>query len=136
MAKAKFDIKTEATRPIYAYVGVTDRAVEAVRESVSDVQNRVSDIDFEPKALRTQADRFSHEQTVLGGQQSHELKMTREHGKQHRLNVDQAHHLPGGSTVQWGPGSGMVSTPVPRTWPMLDARPSTAEPWPSRAMAR
>lgn len=59
MAKAKFDIKTEATRPIYAYVGVTDRAVEVVRdfsrESVSDVQKRVSEIDFEPKALRDQA---------------------------------------------------------------------------------
>jgi len=51
MAKAKFDIKTEATRPIYAYVGVTDLAVERVRDSVS----RVTDIDFEPKALRQQA---------------------------------------------------------------------------------
>lgn len=51
MAKAKFDIKTEATRPIYAYVGVTDLAVEAVRDGVS----RVTDIDFEPKALRQQA---------------------------------------------------------------------------------
>ena len=28
MAKAKFDIKTEATRPLYAGVGVTDLAVE------------------------------------------------------------------------------------------------------------
>jgi hypothetical protein len=62
MAKAKFDIKSEATRPIYAYVGVTDLAVEAVRGSVSDVQKRftevqtrVSDFDFEPKALRDQA---------------------------------------------------------------------------------
>lgn len=55
MAKAKFDIKSEATRPIYAYVGVTDLAVEAVRESVSDVQKRVVDIDFKPAALRQQA---------------------------------------------------------------------------------
>ena len=62
MAKAKFDIKSEATRPIYAYVGVTDLAVEAVRGSVTDVQKRlnevqtrVSDFDFEPKALRQQA---------------------------------------------------------------------------------
>lgn len=51
MAKAKFDIKTEATRPIYAYVGVTDLAVETVRDSVS----RVTDIDLQPKALRQQA---------------------------------------------------------------------------------
>jgi chromosome segregation ATPase len=55
MAKAKFDIKTEATRPLYAYVGVTDRAVEVVRESVADFQKRIADIDFEPKALRDRA---------------------------------------------------------------------------------
>jgi heparin binding hemagglutinin HbhA len=52
MAKAKFDIKTEAARPLYAYVGVTDRAVEVVRESVTDFQKRLAGIDFEPKALR------------------------------------------------------------------------------------
>ena len=51
MAKAKFDIKSEATRPIYAYVGVTDLAVERVRGSVT----RVADIDFKPKALGQQA---------------------------------------------------------------------------------
>jgi chromosome segregation ATPase len=55
MAKAKFDIKTEAARPLYAYVGVTDRAVEVVRESVTDFQKRIADIDFEPKALRDRA---------------------------------------------------------------------------------
>ena len=55
MAKAKFDIKTEATRPFYAGVGVTDLAVEAVRDYVTDVQKTVSDFDFEPKALRDQA---------------------------------------------------------------------------------
>lgn len=66
MAKAKFDIKTEATRPIYAGVGVTDLAVGLVRDYVADVQKRfagvqkdvqtrVNKIDFEPKALREQA---------------------------------------------------------------------------------
>ncbi len=62
MAKAKFDIKTEATRPFYAGVGVTDLAVEAVRDYVTDVQKKfagvqkdVQDFDFEPKALRDQA---------------------------------------------------------------------------------
>ncbi len=66
MAKAKFDIKTEATRPFYATVGVTDLAVAAVREYVADVQKKfagvqkdvsksVNDFDFEPKALRDQA---------------------------------------------------------------------------------
>jgi hypothetical protein len=55
MAKAKFDIKTEAARPLYAYVGVTDRAVEVVRDSVTDFQKRLSGIDFEPKALRDRA---------------------------------------------------------------------------------
>jgi Mg-chelatase subunit ChlI len=73
MAQAKFDIRTEVTRPLFAYVGVTDRAVEAVRESVTDLQKRfvevqkdvqtrvqsvsksVQDLDLEPKALRAQA---------------------------------------------------------------------------------
>ena len=59
----KFDIRTEATRPLYAGVGVTDLAVELVREYVADVQKRfagvqkdvqtrINDFDFEPKALR------------------------------------------------------------------------------------
>jgi septal ring factor EnvC (AmiA/AmiB activator) len=55
MAKAKFDIRTEATRPIYAGVGVTDLAVARVREYVADVQARIGDLDLEPKALRDQA---------------------------------------------------------------------------------
>ena len=37
MATAKFDIKTEALKPVLAYVGVTDLAVEVVREAVADV---------------------------------------------------------------------------------------------------
>lgn len=66
MAKAKFDMKTEATRPIYAGVGVTDLVVEFVREAVADVQKtfagvqkdvstRITDFELEPKALREQA---------------------------------------------------------------------------------
>jgi hypothetical protein len=62
MAKTKFDIKTEATRPLYVGVGVTDLAVEAVRDYVADVQKRfvdvqksVSGLDLEPQKLRVQA---------------------------------------------------------------------------------
>lgn len=73
MAKAKFDIKTEATRPLYAGVGATDLVVEYVREyvadaqkklagvqkdlttRVTDVQKSVRELDLEPKALRQQA---------------------------------------------------------------------------------
>ncbi len=44
MAKAKFDIKTEATRPLYAGVGVTDLAVSLVREYVADVQKLVAGV--------------------------------------------------------------------------------------------
>ena len=66
MANAKFDIRTEATRPLYAGVGVTDLAVERVREFVADVQKRfegvqkdvqtrINGFEFEPKALRKQA---------------------------------------------------------------------------------
>jgi hypothetical protein len=62
----KFDLKSEATRPIYAGVGATDLAVGFVREYAADlqkklsevqkdVQTRVTDLDFEPKALRDQA---------------------------------------------------------------------------------
>ena len=52
MAKAKFDIKTEATRPLYAGVGVTDLAVETVREYVADVQKKVAGVqkDVEPSS--------------------------------------------------------------------------------------
>ena len=62
MAKAKFDIKTEATRPLYVGVGVTDLAVEAVRDYVADFQKKFADvqktvtrIDFQPQAIRVQA---------------------------------------------------------------------------------
>ena len=44
MAKAKFDIKTEATRPLYVGVGVTDLAVEAVRDYVADFQKKFADV--------------------------------------------------------------------------------------------
>jgi len=59
MATTKFDIKIEATRPLYVGVGITDLAVEAVRDYVADVQKRfvdvqktVTSIDFQPVALR------------------------------------------------------------------------------------
>lgn len=59
MAKAKFDIKfdikTEATRPLYAVAGVTDLAVAAVRDYVADVQKSVVKIDLKPEVLRDQA---------------------------------------------------------------------------------
>lgn len=62
MAKAKFDIKTEATRPFYAGVGVTDLAVEAVRDYVADFQAKFADVqknvitfDYTPQNLRDQA---------------------------------------------------------------------------------
>jgi heparin binding hemagglutinin HbhA len=70
MAKARFDIPTQiptvVTRPLYAGVGVTDRVVEAVRETVADVQKRavavqqdvtktVAGLDYQPQALRRQA---------------------------------------------------------------------------------
>ena len=44
MAKAKFDIKTEATRGLYAGAGVADLAVETVREYVSEAQTRLADV--------------------------------------------------------------------------------------------
>ena len=55
MAKTKFDIKTEATRPLYAGVGVTDLAVEFVRGYVTDVQTRVADVQKNVTELRPPA---------------------------------------------------------------------------------
>jgi heparin binding hemagglutinin HbhA len=70
MAKQRFDLPTQlpesVTRPIYAGVGVTDRVVEVVREYVADMQKRalavqkdvqktVSQLDYQPQALREQA---------------------------------------------------------------------------------
>jgi hypothetical protein len=61
MAKAKFDIKTEATRGLYAGAGFADLAVEAVREYAAEAQTRFADaqknvakFDYSPEALRTQ----------------------------------------------------------------------------------
>ena len=67
MAKAKFDIKTvqteaqkSAQRAFLAGVGVTDLAVEVVRDYAAGAQKRIVSVQksvttFEPKALRTQA---------------------------------------------------------------------------------
>ena len=61
MAKAKFDIKTEATRGLYAGAGVADLAVETVREYVAEAQTRFADVqknvagfDYSREALRKQ----------------------------------------------------------------------------------
>jgi septal ring factor EnvC (AmiA/AmiB activator) len=57
----KVDLRA-ATKPLYAGAGVTDLAVELVRDYVTeaqkrlaDAQKRVTDLDLEPKALRDQA---------------------------------------------------------------------------------
>lgn len=59
-SRAKFDLKTEATRPLYAYVGATDLAVETVRDYVADLGKRAADVQksvtsFDAKSLREQA---------------------------------------------------------------------------------
>jgi hypothetical protein len=60
VADAKFDIRTEATRPFYATVGATDLAVEVARNYVTELQGRVADVqkkvvDFEPRSLNDRA---------------------------------------------------------------------------------
>ena len=63
---AKFEIPTEATRPLYVAAGATDVVVGYVRDAFADlqkqfadvqkdVQTRITSIDLEPKALRDQA---------------------------------------------------------------------------------
>ena len=48
---AKFNIKTEATKPLFAGVGVTDLAVERVRDYVT-----VAKVSEEREKFRTQAE--------------------------------------------------------------------------------
>jgi heparin binding hemagglutinin HbhA len=55
----KFEIPTEAARPLYAAAGATDVVVGYVRAAVADVQKQFADVqtrlgglDFEPTALR------------------------------------------------------------------------------------
>ncbi len=58
MAKTRFDIKTEATKPLLAGVGVTDLAVGVVRDLVAETQTRLAGVQktaADPKALRDQA---------------------------------------------------------------------------------
>jgi heparin binding hemagglutinin HbhA len=70
MTKPRLDLPTQlpesVTRQIYAGVGVTDRVVEVVRDYVAEVQKRalsvqqdvqktVSQLDYQPQALREQA---------------------------------------------------------------------------------
>jgi len=69
MAKTQFNVdqfKTEAVKPLYAVAGATELAYELARgyaleaqktatERFSDVQDRVSKIEREPKALQNQA---------------------------------------------------------------------------------
>ena len=55
---AKFDIRTQATKPLYAGVGATDLAVEAIRDYVSEGRKRIVDVQKnarQPKVLRDQA---------------------------------------------------------------------------------
>jgi hypothetical protein len=70
MAKTKIDLPTQlpesVSRSIYAGVGMTDRLVEVLREYVADMQKRaaavqkdvqktVTQLDYQPQALREQA---------------------------------------------------------------------------------
>jgi heparin binding hemagglutinin HbhA len=73
MAKAKFDIKTEATksaqRAFQAGVGVTDFAVEVIRDYVADTQKRFAGVrknvaDFEPRAFGIQAVKTVNDQAL------------------------------------------------------------------------
>ena len=63
MATAKFDIKstdlkTQALKPVLAYVGVTDLAVETVREAVADVQKRVAAVQKDVKGRVADVQKF------------------------------------------------------------------------------
>lgn len=59
MAKTKLNIKAEATRPVFAAVGVTDLAVEKARDYVAEVQTKfaaaqqkIKGIDIDAKSIQ------------------------------------------------------------------------------------
>lgn len=72
--RATFDIKNAkgAVRPLYAGVGITDLAVETVREYLADVTDRVTSLqkniagwELEPETLRQQAMTMVNERVEL-----------------------------------------------------------------------
>ena len=72
MANAKFDIKSEATRGLYAGAGVADLAVEAVKDYVSEAQKRLAevqkslaDFDFSDLSKEAKARREQIEKRVV-----------------------------------------------------------------------
>jgi hypothetical protein len=50
MAQTRFDIRSEVIRPLFASVGATDVAVEAVRGSVNDLQKRFAEVQKDVQA--------------------------------------------------------------------------------------
>ncbi len=87
MPKSRFELPaqlpTTVTRPIYAGVGVTDLAVEFVREYVADVQKRagevqktVSGIDYQPAALATEAQKRAQSATKVVTERVENLNKT------------------------------------------------------------
>lgn len=76
MPKSRFELPAElpttVARPIYAGVGVTDLAVEFVREYVADMQKRAADvqktvskIDYQPTSLATEAQKRAQHATKV-----------------------------------------------------------------------
>jgi hypothetical protein len=80
MPKSRFELPTQlpesVARPLYAGVGATDLAVGVLRDYVADVQKRfgevqqqvqktVSGLDYEPRALRTEAQKRAQHATEL-----------------------------------------------------------------------
>lgn len=95
--RATFDINTRgAVRPLYAGVGVTDLAVETVREYLADMTDRVTALqkdvagwDLEPESLRKQAMTLVNERVELLGKEA-KARRTRVEKR-----VAELQHVPG-----------------------------------------
>jgi len=85
--KSRFELPTQlpegVARPLYAGVGATDLAVEVVRDYVADVQKRfgevqktVSGIDYEPRALRVEAQKRAQHATKVVSERVETLNKT------------------------------------------------------------
>jgi hypothetical protein len=67
---ARTALNDQLTRPLYATVGVTDRAAEVVRGSVTDLQTRLTEL-REPQQLRARARQVPDK--VQGFLEQHEI---------------------------------------------------------------
>ena len=114
MATAKFDIKTEALKPVLAGVGVTDLAVEVVRDAVADVQKRVAAV--QKSATRTACrPEGRRERPRRRPRQGRPVPPRRRRGPRRRA-AGRGQGLPRQGLPRWSTRTSRPPTPPTPTW--------------------